>query len=1218
MTHDLRHYALIINKTIFRHQNPVTGLLPAHQISGCEDHAWIRDNVYSIMSVWALSMAYKRNATRQNHEDKAQRDLDHALFLEKSTVKCMRGLLLAMMGQRDKVEKFKTTLSDKDALHAKFCSKTGAPVVGDDQWGHLQIDAISLYLLTLAQMTASGLQIVFNLDEVAFVQNLVFYIERAYVTPDYGVWERGAKSNQGVRELNSSSIGMAKAALEALNKLDLFGWQGSHPSVSQIHTMPDDAARCSAVLESMLPRESNSKETDSAILSVIGFPAFAISDPDHVNQIADYIQQKLGGRYGMKRFLRDGYKTVNEDTNRLHYESWELRAFDNIECEWPLFYCYQALIHIFSDNNDIAREYCDLLEQLTVPNDDDGMKFLPELYMVTPENITQELAAPGSSERSPGGRCPFMWAQSLYVISRLLLEGLLSPGELDPLSRRLSPIQKPEIVVQVVVLAEDAHIQKLLLDQGIKIETVHDISPIIVKRAAVLSKLFSYLGKSEKLGLSGRGDTDVGILTTSIFYKIQGKTFVFTPQSLDHMTNYIDTDPSLAMSTLAYGLNYMSTSWTELGRPTITLILGHSMVENGKIPQPYITTLRKLGSGYIYGTRVMLGSHVQFQSTSCYTDLGFLGDLENGNTDFLRPEVVRFLEGQLGSGSFKGVLGKGGEKRRNSNENGHPGICVSMPMTGSMKRSRSILPDQAHDIQKHFEERNVGFKSIRESDTESDTDFNKSENSRGILRRQSTTEEERNFVVPMFPTTRRTRLDSEAQYMDTELEDLVDMLRSTNDMEIHGDILHYMVNTYGLTFKTSIGVIKELVKELHESACVAKHWSIVRHTHGLLAKKMQNMELSVMDLIVRQKQVTVGLPPDNEVIISQPLCSAELRELIYTTSGGDISTAALTQEVLCYLGMFVRTEPKLFTGMLRLRVGLILQVMLSEIRLSLNISDEEATEKLMNLSPFETKNLLHHIMSGREYNIDSSDSSLVIIPASRKISTIESSPRRRSIPGWMLDPGRKQSIFQSLKLKDESKKQSLGSNSSLSEDDEDDDEDDSRMGSWVRRRLLDGSLNRVPPGFYTRMWTLLLKSQGISLTGNTMYQSITQEMTSGELKFHLRCEALINSVPDPGLRQLVVEALHVLILCIEHNIVQFIPSIINVDKIVQEANRIFLEDMKKYGGQDQGSCVGDQGICIQFYDSAPGGEFGTMAYLTRATSNVVNFPEDLVLDCTIM
>ena len=93
--------------------------------------------------------------------------------------------------------------------------------------GHLQIDAVSLFLLTVAQMTAGGLQVVFNLDEVAFVQNLVFYIECAYVTPDYGGWERGAKSNQGIRELNASSIGMAKAALEALAELDLFGGRGS-------------------------------------------------------------------------------------------------------------------------------------------------------------------------------------------------------------------------------------------------------------------------------------------------------------------------------------------------------------------------------------------------------------------------------------------------------------------------------------------------------------------------------------------------------------------------------------------------------------------------------------------------------------------------------------------------------------------------------------------------------------------------------------------------------------------------------------------------------------------------------------------------------------------------------------------------------------------------------------------------------------------------------
>lgn len=61
-----------------------------------------------------------------------------------------------MLLQVAKVEKFKHTQSTKDCLHAKYHTPTCATVVGDDQWGHLQVDATSLYLLMLAQMTASG------------------------------------------------------------------------------------------------------------------------------------------------------------------------------------------------------------------------------------------------------------------------------------------------------------------------------------------------------------------------------------------------------------------------------------------------------------------------------------------------------------------------------------------------------------------------------------------------------------------------------------------------------------------------------------------------------------------------------------------------------------------------------------------------------------------------------------------------------------------------------------------------------------------------------------------------------------------------------------------------------------------------------------------------------------------------------------------------------
>lgn len=48
-------------------KNPVTGLLPA---SAQKKDAWVRDNVYSVLAVWGLGMAYRKNADRD--EDKAK------------------------------------------------------------------------------------------------------------------------------------------------------------------------------------------------------------------------------------------------------------------------------------------------------------------------------------------------------------------------------------------------------------------------------------------------------------------------------------------------------------------------------------------------------------------------------------------------------------------------------------------------------------------------------------------------------------------------------------------------------------------------------------------------------------------------------------------------------------------------------------------------------------------------------------------------------------------------------------------------------------------------------------------------------------------------------------------------------------------------------------------------------------------------------------------
>ena len=47
------------------------------------------------------------------------------------------------------------------------------------------------------------LQIIYTLDEVSFVQNLVYYVERVYRTPDFGMWGRGSKYNTGKCEVNA-------------------------------------------------------------------------------------------------------------------------------------------------------------------------------------------------------------------------------------------------------------------------------------------------------------------------------------------------------------------------------------------------------------------------------------------------------------------------------------------------------------------------------------------------------------------------------------------------------------------------------------------------------------------------------------------------------------------------------------------------------------------------------------------------------------------------------------------------------------------------------------------------------------------------------------------------------------------------------------------------------------------------------------------------------
>lgn len=76
----------------------------------------------------------------------------------------------------------------------------------------------------------------------------------------------------------------------------------------------------------------------------------------------------------------------------------------------------------------------------------------------------------------------------------------------------------------------------------------------------------------------------------------------------------------------------------------------------------------------------------------------------------------------------------------------------------------------------------------------------------------------------------------------------------------------------------------------------------------------------------------------------------------------DVIQAVLQQEVVLYCGRLIATTPEMFQGILKIRVAWVLEAM----RLYLQISKQQGTD-LDNLSPYEVRQLLSHILTVRDW-----------------------------------------------------------------------------------------------------------------------------------------------------------------------------------------------------------------------------------------------------------
>jgi phosphorylase kinase alpha/beta subunit len=1025
----LDRYYQQIQSIILSRQNPITGLFPASTaITAHGDYtdAWVRDNVYSILAVWGLALAYR----------KVDAPPGRLFELEQSVVKLMRGLLFCMLRQADKVEQFKQTQSPLDALHAKYNTHTGDVVVGDDEWGHLQLDATSLFILILAQMTASGLPAIYTLDEVNFVQNLVYYIGRTYRTPDFGLWERGAKINHGSVELNASSIGMAKAALEAINGLDLFGARGSQASV--IHVLPDEIARARLTLASLLPRESSSKETDAALLSVIGFPAFAVTDPQLVARTRTKIVEKLEGKYGCKRFLRDGHQTVLEDSTRLHYEPEELLKFEGIECEWPLFFTYLYLDALFSGDTAGIEKYRSLL--LDVAIDLNGTQLLPELYYVPKSKVAAERSHPHSQTRLPNENLPLVWAQSLYFLGELLFDKFLAPGDLDPLGRHLRIGNKRRRTVQIALLAEDEELQLQLADYGIATQIPTQIDPIQVRQSTELAAAYAQIGRNDKLGLTGRPVRRLRSLTTSRIFNIRGETIVFLPAFLDQQQFYLTLDYHFLVSQIKAEIAYISEQWTQLGRPTMTLLLTKSLLQEGQDEFQ--------GKQY---SSPLLELIAEFKQSKCNGVPIRLGDLNYLKLTAGIERIDNLYEFEFDSSSV------------------NPAVSQHYYLTYAVDRNQPLT------------------------------------------------------------NTQEFLLEAE-----TSIVLLLRQLRGSDNLYQQIELLHTLTKLKGLDFNTGFGgadvniTVANLLDEVYFKAgnfSDRPDWAIVRYAAGLLDKVDISLSDAVTDILIGGKQLTVGMAYSEAALIDAPMSHTEIIEKIDKFCREDIRDRVLTQEIIIYLGLLIKSQPTLVKGLLTLRVGYLIVLLTSELVMERGITQDEAYEKLMELSPFEIQTRLHQVLTDYQDlgNTVFQQESLHLNQAQDRIE-------------WIVDSTDKRIDTPSI--------------------------------DWRYQRCKDGAINRVDRDFYPSVWRLLEHCKGLTIGDKLEKRNrldseiILSEMTPGEKNFALRIEHLLNKIVAPEYRRLNIEALMALAALSERNPELNIEEYIVLDVLIGHAVRLAWLDIE--------------------------------------------------------
>jgi phosphorylase kinase alpha/beta subunit len=249
-------------------------------------------------------------------------------------------------------------------IHARYHPETFEEFW--EEWGNKQNDAVGAILFKIGELEGVKPGVILeNEDDKRVVQKLVYYLQSImyWDDADSGMWEEN-------EEVHSSSVGACIAGLKSIKKntkLDV----------------PDDLIeKGKETLARLLPRESEKKFTDLALLSLI-YP-YNVTTKEQADRILKNIEYHLVKNKGVIRYKNDHYYNKNPDGI-------------SEEAEWTMGLSWLSIIYGKLGNKEKEKFYLKkALGTLT-------QKGEPELYY--------------SHTDKPNDNTPLGWAESLFIVA---------------------------------------------------------------------------------------------------------------------------------------------------------------------------------------------------------------------------------------------------------------------------------------------------------------------------------------------------------------------------------------------------------------------------------------------------------------------------------------------------------------------------------------------------------------------------------------------------------------------------------------------------------------------------------------------------------------------------------------------------------------------------------------------------------------------------------